>query len=156
MVDVTILNSPLSTQTHTLTHTHSLSLSHTHTHTHSLSHTHSLTHTHTRTHTLSLPLTHTHTHSFSLSLTHTHTLSLSLTHTHTHTQVIMAEDKKRKDLVAIKVLKKVDIVMRDEVDSLMSEKRIFETVNSIRHPFLVNLHSCFQTDVSEGGGRLRR
>lgn len=61
-------------------------------------------------------------------------------------KVIMAEDKKRKDLVAIKVLKKVDIVMRDEVDSLMSEKRIFETVNSIRHPFLVNLHSCFQTD----------
>ena len=59
----------------------------------------------------------------------------------------MAEDKKSKDLVAIKVLKKGDIISRDEVDSLMSEKRIFETVNSIRHPFLVNLHSCFQTEV---------
>nr|CAA73558.1 Protein kinase C-related kinase (PRKSD) [Suberites domuncula] len=61
-------------------------------------------------------------------------------------KVLMAEDKKTKELVAIKVLKKGDIVARDEVDSLMSEKRIFETVNSIRHPFLVNLHSCFQTE----------
>ena len=82
-------------RTHTLSHshtlslsTHSLSLTHTlslHTHTlslsHSLSHTHSLTvsHTvsHTRTHTLSptlsLSLSHTGTH------THTHTLSLSHT-----------------------------------------------------------------------------
>ena len=59
----------------------------------------------------------------------------------------MAEDKKSKDLVAIKVLKKGDIITRDEVDSLMSEKRIFETVNAIRHPFLVNLYSCFQTEV---------
>jgi len=31
--------------------------------------------------------------------------------------------------------------------SLMSEKRIFETANSARHPFLVNLFSCFQTKV---------
>ena len=52
-----------------------------------------------------------------------------------------------KDLVAIKVLKKGDIIARDEVDSLISEKRIFETVNEIRHPFLVNLNSCFQTEV---------
>uniref|UniRef100_A0A8B9HTA3 protein kinase C n=1 Tax=Astyanax mexicanus TaxID=7994 RepID=A0A8B9HTA3_ASTMX len=28
---------------------------------------------------------------------------------------------------------------------LMCEKRIFETVNSVRHPFLVNLFACFQT-----------
>ena len=60
----------------------------------------------------------------------------------------MAEDKKNNDLVAVKVLKKGDIIARDEVDSLMSEKRIFETVNAIRHPFLVNLYSCFQTEVS--------
>ena len=59
----------------------------------------------------------------------------------------MAEDKKTTELVAVKVLKKGDIIARDEVDSLMSEKRIFETVNSIRHPFLVNLFSCFQTEV---------
>uniref|UniRef100_A0A3Q2CLS8 Protein kinase N3 n=1 Tax=Cyprinodon variegatus TaxID=28743 RepID=A0A3Q2CLS8_CYPVA len=29
--------------------------------------------------------------------------------------------------------------------SLMCEKRIFEVINSARHPFLVNLHGCFQT-----------
>lgn len=29
--------------------------------------------------------------------------------------------------------------------SLMCEKRIFEAVNSVRHPFLVNLFACFQT-----------
>ena len=63
-------------------------------------------------------------------------------------QVLLAEDKHIKELVAVKVLKKGDIISRDEVDSLMSEKRIFETVNSIRHPFLVNLQCCFQTDVS--------
>ena len=71
----------------------------------------------------------------------------------------MAEDKKTKDLVAIKMLKKGDIIARDEVDSLMSEKRIFETVNDIRHPFLVNLHSCFQSEVGvrdwREGGRER-
>lgn len=28
----------------------------------------------------------------------------------------------------------------------MSEKRIFEMINASRHPFLVNLHGCFQTN----------
>ena len=55
---------PLSSLTHT--HTHSLSL--THTHSLSLSHSHSLTHTHTHslslTHSHSLTLTHSFTHSF--------------------------------------------------------------------------------------------
>ena len=49
----------------------------------------------------------------------------------------------------LQVLKKADIIAREEVDSLMSEKRIFTTANSERHPFLVNLHSCFQTEVRE-------
>uniref|UniRef100_A0A8C4ECV6 Protein kinase N3 n=1 Tax=Dicentrarchus labrax TaxID=13489 RepID=A0A8C4ECV6_DICLA len=48
-------------------------------------------------------------------------------------------------LYAIKALKKGDIVTRDEVDSLVCEKRIFEVINASRHPFLVNLHGCFQT-----------
>lgn len=63
-------------------------------------------------------------------------------------QVLLAEDKHTKELVAIKVLKKGEIIARDEVDSLMSEKRIFERINAVRHPFLVNLHCCFQTNVS--------
>ncbi|CAI8048891.1 Serine/threonine-protein kinase N2, partial [Geodia barretti] len=61
-------------------------------------------------------------------------------------KVLLAEDLTKKELVAIKVLKKADIISREEVDSLMSEKRIFTTANSERHPFLVNLHSCFQTE----------
>uniref|UniRef100_A0A1A8LYJ9 protein kinase C n=1 Tax=Nothobranchius pienaari TaxID=704102 RepID=A0A1A8LYJ9_9TELE len=60
-------------------------------------------------------------------------------------KVLLAEFKKTGRLYAIKALKKRDIVTRGEVDSLMSEKRIFEMINASRHPFLVNLHGCFQT-----------
>uniref|UniRef100_A0A8C6TRZ0 protein kinase C n=1 Tax=Neogobius melanostomus TaxID=47308 RepID=A0A8C6TRZ0_9GOBI len=60
-------------------------------------------------------------------------------------KVLLAEYKKTGKLYAIKALKKGDIVTRDEVDSLMCEKRIFEVINTSQHPFLVNLHGCFQT-----------
>uniref|UniRef100_A0A8C1T258 protein kinase C n=1 Tax=Cyprinus carpio TaxID=7962 RepID=A0A8C1T258_CYPCA len=60
-------------------------------------------------------------------------------------KVLLAEYKKSGNMYAIKALKKGDIVARDEVESLMCEKRIFETVNSAQHPFLVNLFACFQT-----------
>ncbi|KAG9343911.1 hypothetical protein JZ751_013298 [Albula glossodonta] len=60
-------------------------------------------------------------------------------------KVLLSEYKKTGCLYAIKALKKGDIVARDEVESLMCEKRIFETVNGSRHPFLVNLFACFQT-----------
>uniref|UniRef100_A0A8C4X8B4 Protein kinase N3 n=1 Tax=Erpetoichthys calabaricus TaxID=27687 RepID=A0A8C4X8B4_ERPCA len=74
-------------------------------------------------------------------------------------QVLLAEYKQTGKLYAIKALKKGDIVTRGEVDSLMCEKRIFETVNRSQHPFLVNLFACFQTpehvcfvmDYSPGG-----
>ncbi|XP_034045663.1 serine/threonine-protein kinase N1b isoform X2 [Thalassophryne amazonica] len=60
-------------------------------------------------------------------------------------KVLLSEYKRTGILYAIKALKKGDIVARDEVESLMCEKRIFETVNSSHHPFLVNLFACFQT-----------
>uniref|UniRef100_A0A671LV65 Serine/threonine-protein kinase N2-like n=1 Tax=Sinocyclocheilus anshuiensis TaxID=1608454 RepID=A0A671LV65_9TELE len=60
-------------------------------------------------------------------------------------KVLLAEYSITGEMFAIKALKKGDIVARDEVESLMCEKRIFETVNSVRHPFLVNLFACFQT-----------
>ncbi|KAJ7986667.1 hypothetical protein DPEC_G00342260 [Dallia pectoralis] len=60
-------------------------------------------------------------------------------------KVLLAESRSTGEMFAIKALKKGDIVSRDEVDSLMCEKRIFETVNSVRHPFLVNMFACFQT-----------
>ncbi|XP_076019936.1 serine/threonine-protein kinase N2 isoform X2 [Genypterus blacodes] len=60
-------------------------------------------------------------------------------------KVLLADYKKSGKLYAIKALKKADIVTRDEVDSLTCEKRIFEVINASQHPFLVNLHGCFQT-----------
>ncbi|EAA03911.6 AGAP007587-PA [Anopheles gambiae str. PEST] len=61
-------------------------------------------------------------------------------------KVILAQYKHTGEYFAIKALKKGDIIARDEVESLLSEKRIFEVANTMRHPFLVNLFSCFQTD----------
>lgn len=63
-------------------------------------------------------------------------------------KVILAQYRNTGEYFAIKALKKGDIISRDEVESLLSEKRIFEVANTIRHPFLVNLFACFQTDVS--------
>uniref|UniRef100_A0A672KVC4 protein kinase C n=1 Tax=Sinocyclocheilus grahami TaxID=75366 RepID=A0A672KVC4_SINGR len=60
-------------------------------------------------------------------------------------KVLLAEFRRTGKLYAIKALKKGDVVTRDEVDSLICEKRIFETINVSRHPFLVNLYGCFQT-----------
>jgi serine/threonine protein kinase len=61
-------------------------------------------------------------------------------------KVILSEYiPRRGEYYALKVLKKGDILARDEVESLMSEKRIFEVINRSRHPFLINLYSCFQT-----------
>lgn len=61
-------------------------------------------------------------------------------------KVILAQYRSTNEYFAIKALKKGDIIARDEVDSLLSEKRIFEVANTIRHPFLVNLFACFQTE----------
>lgn len=61
-------------------------------------------------------------------------------------KVILAQYKNTGEYFAIKALKKGDIIARDEVESLLSEKRIFEVANTMRHPFLVNLFACFQTE----------
>lgn len=61
-------------------------------------------------------------------------------------KVILSKLKRSGEYFAIKALKKGDIVARDELESLMAEKRIFEVANSVRHPFLVNLFACFQTN----------
>ncbi|XP_029726331.2 serine/threonine-protein kinase N isoform X6 [Aedes albopictus] len=61
-------------------------------------------------------------------------------------KVILAQYRNTGEYFAIKALKKGDIIARDEVESLLSEKRIFEVANTMRHPFLVNLFACFQTE----------
>ncbi|XP_058793229.1 serine/threonine-protein kinase N isoform X2 [Phymastichus coffea] len=62
-------------------------------------------------------------------------------------KVILSQYRNTGEYFAIKALKKGDIIARDEVESLLSEKRIFEVANTTRHPFLVNLFACFQTDA---------
>ncbi|CAO3629359.1 unnamed protein product [Cunninghamella blakesleeana] len=61
-------------------------------------------------------------------------------------KVMLAEDRHDQKLYAVKVLKKRYIIDNDEIDSLRSEKRIFQAANSGHHPFLIGLHSCFQTE----------
>lgn len=62
-------------------------------------------------------------------------------------KVMLAETKGAKKLYAIKVLKKEFIIENDEVESTKSEKRVFLIANKERHPFLLNLHACFQTET---------
>ncbi|CAH2330130.1 serine threonine- kinase N2, partial, partial [Pelobates cultripes] len=60
-------------------------------------------------------------------------------------KVFLAEHKDTERIYALKALKKGDIVSTKKVHRLMSEKHIFQSVSSMRHPFLVNLFGCFQT-----------
>jgi hypothetical protein len=62
-------------------------------------------------------------------------------------KVMLAETKNTKKLYGIKVLKKEFIIENDEVESIRSEKRVFLIANKERHPFLLNLHACFQTET---------
>ncbi|QRW20251.1 protein kinase C [Rhizoctonia solani] len=62
-------------------------------------------------------------------------------------KVMLAEEKKTNSLYAIKVLKKEFVIDHDEVESTRSEKRVFLAAARERHPFLLGLHSCFQTET---------
>lgn len=61
-------------------------------------------------------------------------------------KVMLAESRQTSKLCAIKVLKKDFIVENEEAESVKSEKRVFLTANKEMHPFLLNLHCCFQTE----------
>ena len=61
-------------------------------------------------------------------------------------KVMLAEYVNNNQLCAIKVLKKNFIVENDEVESTKSEKRVFLVANKKKHPFLLNLYQCFQTE----------
>ncbi|RKO88225.1 hypothetical protein BDK51DRAFT_24558, partial [Blyttiomyces helicus] len=62
-------------------------------------------------------------------------------------KVMLASEKRTGLLYAIKALKKENIIDRDDIKSLRLEKRIFQAASAAHHPYLVNLHSCFQNDT---------
>ncbi|KAJ3184872.1 Serine/threonine kinase [Gaertneriomyces sp. JEL0708] len=60
-------------------------------------------------------------------------------------KVLLAKENVTGQLYAIKALKKEFIIQNDDVKSTKLEKRIFQAASAAHHPFLVNLHSCFQS-----------
>lgn len=58
-------------------------------------------------------------------------------------QVLMVELKRTKRVYAMKVIKKALVTDDEDIDWVQTEKHVFETASN--HPFLVGLHSCFQT-----------
>jgi len=57
-------------------------------------------------------------------------------------KVMLVEKKDTKEIFAMKSLRKEDLIDKDQVEHTKTEKRILETIN---HPFLVNLEYVFQT-----------
>ncbi|CAG9130690.1 unnamed protein product [Plutella xylostella] len=57
--------------------------------------------------------------------------------------VLMVELRRTKRVYAMKVIKKALVTDDEDIDWVQTEKHVFETASN--HPFLVGLHSCFQT-----------
>jgi hypothetical protein len=60
-------------------------------------------------------------------------------------KVMLASEKRTNGLYAIKALKKEFIIQNDDIKSVKLEKFIFQTASKHHHPFMVNLHSAFET-----------
>ncbi|XP_014227718.1 atypical protein kinase C-like [Trichogramma pretiosum] len=60
-----------------------------------------------------------------------------------YAKVLMVELKSTKCIYAMKVIKKALVTEDEDIDWVQTEKHVFEIASN--HPFLVGLHSCFQT-----------
>lgn len=60
-----------------------------------------------------------------------------------YAKVLMVELKKNRRIYAMKVIKKELVTDDEDIDWVQTEKHVFETASN--YPFLVGLHSCFQT-----------
>ncbi|KAK0393257.1 hypothetical protein QR680_000121 [Steinernema hermaphroditum] len=61
-----------------------------------------------------------------------------------YAKVVQAEHKRTGSIYAIKIIKKEMFNEDEDIEWVQTEKSVFETASN--HPFLVGLHSCFQTD----------
>lgn len=60
-----------------------------------------------------------------------------------YAKVLMVELKTTRRIYAMKVIKKELVTDDEDIDWVQTEKHVFETASN--YPFLVGLHSCFQT-----------
>ncbi|BFZ23884.1 hypothetical protein BsWGS_26923 [Bradybaena similaris] len=61
-----------------------------------------------------------------------------------YAKVLQVEHKKTKRIYAMKVIKKELVNDDEDIDWVQTEKHVFEAATN--YPFLVGLHSCFQTE----------
>ena len=61
-----------------------------------------------------------------------------------YAKVFLVEYKKTRKCYAMKVIKKSMVNDDEDIDWVQTEKHVFEQATN--HPFLVGLHSCFQTE----------
>ncbi|KAI6650752.1 aPKC [Oopsacas minuta] len=61
-----------------------------------------------------------------------------------YAKVLLAEQKKTSKLYAMKVVKKELLTDEEDFDWVQTEKHVFEVASN--HPYLVGLHSCFQSE----------
>lgn len=60
-------------------------------------------------------------------------------------KVMLARSKQSKQLYAIKALKKQTLIEDNDVEGCRAEKDVFMVASQANHPFLLNLHACFQS-----------
>eukprot|EP00698_Gefionella_okellyi_P006075 TRINITY_DN15541_c0_g1_i1.p1 TRINITY_DN15541_c0_g1~~TRINITY_DN15541_c0_g1_i1.p1 ORF type:complete len:377 (+),score=64.45 TRINITY_DN15541_c0_g1_i1:36-1166(+) len=58
-------------------------------------------------------------------------------------KVLQVRHKTTKEIFAVKILKKKQLIARNQVEHTKTERRVMQ---SIRHPFIVRLHGAFQTE----------